>query len=327
MLSVKNILGIPRPLRSSTIRSFNRQLSSISKVGVIGLGLMGHGIAQISASSGYKVTVIESNEDLLAKGMDRINNSLDLVSKRGIKKGTLTPEEAKSNKQRILSNITTKSCNIEDIYDCDLIVEAIIENMDIKLDFYKNLKEKNIVKDSAIIGSNTSSLQITKMAEAFGNPDKFVGLHFFNPVQIMKLVEIVKTKDTSASTLDKVTEYTNNIGKTSVTCTDTPGFIVNRLLVPYLAQAMAMVDREVASLEDIDTSMKLGAGHPMGPLHLADYIGLDTCHSILVGWTAEFPDEPAFIIPKCLDAMIKQGHHGRKTGQGFYKWEGDKIVN
>jgi len=195
--------------------------------------------------------------------------------------------------------------------------------MDLKLNFYKTIGA--IVKPSTILASNTSSLPITAMGIASGRPEQFVGVHFFNPVQLMKLVEIVQTEHSSPAVVEAVTKFGKAIGKKTVSCKDTPGFIVNRLLVPYISQALAMVDRGEASIEDIDTSMTLGAGHPMGPLHLADYIGLDTLHHILVGWTANFPNEPAFFVPECLDQLVTQGKFGRKTGQGFYTWDGDKI--
>ena len=227
-----------------------------------------------------------------------------------------------AKKAEIMGRINT-SLNLEDVNSCDLIIEAIPENMNLKLSFYENLGQLVSNKD-AVFASNTSSLQITAMAEASGRPENFVGLHFFNPVQMMKLVEVIKTDRTSKATFDAMTEFGQKIGKTTVSCSDTPGFIVNRLLVPYLAQALAMVDRGDASIPDIDVSMQLGAGHPMGPVHLADYIGLDTMHSILVGWKEDFPDEKAFFMPKCLDEKIKAGDLGRKTGKGFYHWDGEK---
>jgi 3-hydroxyacyl-CoA dehydrogenase len=155
---------------------------------------------------------------------------------------------------------------------------------------------------------------------------RFVGLHFFNPVQMMKLVEVVKTEHTSQETFDQMMAFTKKIGKQSVACKDTPGFIVNRLLVPFIAQAMSLYGRGDASIPDIDLSMQLGTGHPMGPLHLSDYIGLDTIHHILVGWKKEHPNDPAFFVPQILDTLVRRGDFGRKSGKGFYKWEGDKLI-
>ena len=217
--------------------------------------------------------------------------------------------------------------------------------MDVKLDFYKNLA--TVIKPDAIFASNTSSLQITAMGDVSGRKDNFVGLHFFNPVQIMKLCEIIRTEHTSDEAYNLVKSYVDKIKKVGVTCPDTPGFIVNRLLVPYMAQvrlcvsfvllqtgvlkflriqALLMHDKKIATTNDIDTGMRLGAGHPMGPLMLADYVGLDTCLSILRGWKEVYPDEPAFVVPHNLVRKVEAGHFGRKSGKGFYTWDGD-VVN
>mmetsp|Transcript_30304 Transcript_30304/g.65003 ORF Transcript_30304/g.65003 Transcript_30304/m.65003 type:complete len:173 (-) Transcript_30304:43-561(-) len=164
----------------------------------------------------------------------------------------------------------------------------------------------------------------TEMAAFSKRPDRFLGVHFFNPVQLMKVVEVIKTDKTDPIVLERGIKWVEEIGKVSVLCDDTPGFIVNRILVPSIMQSMALVDRKEASVKDVDLAMKLGCGHPMGPMHLADYIGLDTCHSIVKGWTKNFPDEPAFFIPACLQEKIDAGDLGRKTGKGFYHWQGDK---
>ena len=203
--------------------------------------------------------------------------------------------------------------------------QAIAENMSLKIDFYRRLG--SLAKPECVFASNTSSLRITDMALASGRPDRFVGLHFFNPVQIMRLVEVIRTEHTDTVVYDRVKEFGKELGKTVVSCGDTPGFIVNRLLVPYLAQAMAMVDRNDASIIDIDASMRLGAGHPMGPLELSDYIGLDTALHILEGWVHDFPNEHAFFVPKVLRQKVAGGMLGRKSGKGFYKWEGDKCLH
>lgn len=204
------------------------------------------------------------------------------------------------------------------------ISQAIVEIESIKIEFYKNLGK--IAKADAVFASNTSSLPITNMAVASGRPKQFVGLHFFNPVQIMKLVEVIQTVHTDPATFDRMIGFGKDIGKVTVSCKDTPGFIVNRLLIPFLSQAMAMVDRKDAAVPDIDVSMQLGAGHPMGPLHLADYVGLDICYNVLKGWQEAYPNESAFIIPKCLEEKVKRGDLGRKSGRGFYVWEGDKLI-
>lgn len=303
-------------------RELRRLLSTgpIKRVGVVGLGLMGHGVAQITATAGYDVIAVESDDKALAVGMERIKTSLDkMVSK------TMKEESAQAKMSKIdsiLGNIQP-STNVGTLKDCDLIIEAIIEKEDVKCDFYTKLGP--LIKPDAIFASNTSSLPITNMALASQRPDKFVGLHFFNPVQIMKLVEVIRTNHTDSAVFDKVSEFGKSIGKVTVSCIDSPGFIVNRLLIPYLSQAMAMVDREDASVPDIDISMKLGAGHPMGPLTLADYVGLDVCYNVLVGWKEAYPDDPSFFVPKCLEEMVNRGELGRKTGKGFYHWDGDKV--
>jgi 3-hydroxyacyl-CoA dehydrogenase len=236
----------------------------------------------------------------------------------------LWPQQEGKDRYNEIMGLMSTSINVADLKDCDIIVEAIVENEPIKIDFYKKLGV--LIKPDCIFASNTSSLLITNMAEASGRPDRFVGMHFFNPVQMMKLVEVIKTVHTSPKVVDVTTHFTKAIGKVSVSCGDTPGFIVNRLLVPYMASAMAMLDRKDATIGDIDVSMVLGSGHPMGPLHLADYVGLDTCMNILTGWTEKYPNEQAFKIPQVLKDRVAKGSFGAKTGKGFYIWDGAKIV-
>jgi len=292
-----------------------RQSSSFQSVGIAGLGLMGHGICQVAASSNLHSSIIafEAEQQYLDKGKARIESS---VSKQ-VARGKIEQDDA----DKILAGITYTT-NPDDLADTDFIVEAVIENMDLKKDLYSSLSA--VCKPETIFASNTSSLSISDMAALSGRPDRFVGVHFFNPVQIMKLVEVIRTKHTDPVVFDKAFQWAEAIGKVAVTCGDTPGFIVNRLLVPSLMQAMLMVDRGDASVKDIDLSLQLGAGHPMGPLHLADYIGLDTCYFIVEGWTDKYPDEPAFVLPDCLKKMVDEGNLGRKTGKGFYHWEGDR---
>ena len=253
---------------------------TFDSIGIVGLGLMGHGICQVAAtaaakSSSSSIIAFEPKEEFLVKGKDRISKSISkLVSKE-----KMTQDDADMVIEKI--NFTT---DMNELANTDFIVEAVIENFDLKNDLYTSLD--GICKDSTIFASNTSSLSITDMAEIMPNRlPNFLGVHFFNPVQLMKLVEVIHTKYTDQAVFDKVYDWVEkDIGKVPVKCGDTPGFIVNRLLVPSLMQAMAMVDRNDATVKDIDLSMKLGAGHPMGPLHLADYIGLDTCLFIVEGW-------------------------------------------
>mmetsp|Transcript_2782 Transcript_2782/g.6227 ORF Transcript_2782/g.6227 Transcript_2782/m.6227 type:complete len:282 (+) Transcript_2782:135-980(+) len=276
---------------------------------------MGHGICQVAAASGIHSSVVayEPQQSFLDKGRERIESSIA----RLVSKEKMTRQEADETLDRI-----TFTTDISALTDLDFLVEAVIEDLGLKKRLYTEWG--SICDERTIFASNTSSLSITEIAESSARPHRFVGVHFFNPVQIMPLVEVIRTHHTDATVLDRTLRWVSEIGKVPVSCGDTPGFIVNRLLVPALMQAMLMVDRMDATVEDIDVSMKLGAGHPMGPLHLADYIGLDTCLYIVRGWTKTHPNEPAFVIPDCLETLVEAGHLGRKTGRGFYHWDGDK---
>eukprot|EP00537_Pseudo-nitzschia_pungens_P008757 CAMPEP_0172364110 /NCGR_PEP_ID=MMETSP1060-20121228/7316_1 /TAXON_ID=37318 /ORGANISM="Pseudo-nitzschia pungens, Strain cf. cingulata" /LENGTH=359 /DNA_ID=CAMNT_0013087041 /DNA_START=16 /DNA_END=1095 /DNA_ORIENTATION=- len=289
--------------------------SGFDTVGCVGLGLMGHGICQVAAMSGVhsKVVAFEQEQRFLDSGKDRILKSVDKL----VEKEKITQDAADDAIGKI--EFTT---DMDALKDVDFVVEAVVENIDLKKDLYTALGD--LCKPETIFASNTSSLSISEMAGFSGRPDRFLGVHFFNPVQLMKVVEVIETNETDPAVLEKGMKWVDEIGKVSVLCKDTPGFIVNRILVPSLMQSMALVDRKEASVKDIDVAMRLGCGHPMGPLHLADYIGLDTCHSIVKGWTENYPDEPAFFIPACLQEKIDGGDLGRKTGKGFYHWEGDR---
>ena len=280
----------------------------IKEVGICGCGLMGSGIAELSAKAEMDVLVCEVNDKLLEKGRGRIEKSLS----RAVQKGKL--DEA--GKNAVLERIqgTTK---LEDLKDCDIICEAIVENLDEKRKLYQQLD--GLVKKEAIFASNTSSLSITEMGAATNRPDKFCGLHFFNPVPVMKLVEVIKTVSTSDATFEAAKAFGEKVGKVVVSCKDTPGFVVNRLLVPYLLDAIRAYEAGVATKEDIDNAMKLGCGHPMGPLELTDFVGLDTTYYIAEIFFAEFKDHH-YAAPPLLKAMVKAGYHGRKTGRGFYDY-------
>jgi len=290
--------------------------SGFDKIGCVGLGLMGHGICQVAATSGIhsKIIAFEQEQRFLDSGNERIIKSIDKL----VEKGKMTLDNANDAMGKI--EFTT---NIDALSDADFIVEAVVENIDLKKDLYTTLG--NICRPETIFASNTSSLSIGEMAAFSGRPDKFLGVHFFNPVQIMKVVEVIKTDETDPVVLEKGLKWVEEIGKVSVVCDDTPGFIVNRILVPMLMQSMTLIDRQVASVKDVDAAMKLGCGHPMGPLHLADYIGLDTCYFIVKGWMEKYPNESDFFIPACLQVMVEAGNLGRKTGKGFYHWEGEKV--
>lgn len=308
----------------SLIRLFSAsQAPKIQKIGVIGLGLMGHGIAQVSAASGFNVVAVDSSEAAVASGMGMIKKSVEAIRARAVAKGAL-PDAAKKTHDDTLSRIET-STSRGALKDCDLVIEAVPETMAIKTPIYQDLAR--ILRPDAIIASNTSGLQVSAMADIAGRRTSTVGAHYFNPVQIMQLVEVVRLPETPQSVIDAVVNVVRRQGKTPVVCEDTPGFIVNALLVPYLASAIRLLDKGVAGVEEIDTAMKLGAGHPMGPLHLADYVGLDTTHHILSNWAKDFPNDPAFTIPASLEAKVKAGDFGRKTGQGYYKWKGNSIVS
>ncbi|RHZ09709.1 hypothetical protein DYB37_005428 [Aphanomyces astaci] len=300
-------------------RAFSsKTIPEITRVGMVGMGLMGHGIAQTAATAGYDVIAVDTNQKGLDAGLKRIEGSLEKIHARQIKKGDLTEDQAKDLFVSIMGRIHG-TIDKKDLAPCDLVIEAIIEDTDIKKSFYKELGQ--IVKPSGVLASNTSSLPIGDFAGSSGRADKVVGLHFFNPVQLMKLVEVVKTDLTDPNVFDVAKRWAVSVGKTPVSCKDTPG-----LLVPNLVQALQLLERGDASMEDIDISMQLGAGHPMGPITLADYIGLDTILFILEGWVQKYPTEPSFVVPTILKQMVQDGKLGRKAGQGFYKWNGDKRV-
>ena len=280
----------------------------IKKVGICGAGLMGSGIAEVSSKAGVDVVLCEVNDGFLQKGLGRINKSLS----RAVEKGKL--DEA--GMKEILGRIkTTTSQN--DLADCDLVIEAIIEDFGEKEKLYQALDK--IVKKDAIFASNTSSLSITEMGATTERADQFCGLHFFNPVPVMKLVEVVRTVMTSDATFDSAKSFGEKVGKVVVSAKDTPGFVVNRLLVPYLLDAIRALQDGVATREDIDTGMKLGCGHPMGPLELTDFVGLDTTYYIAEILFAEFKQHH-YAAPPLLKAMVKAGLYGRKSGRGFYDY-------
>jgi len=280
----------------------------IKKVGVVGCGLMGSGIAQVCAQSGYQVVVSEINDELLNKGLASINSALS----RSVDKGKLSQQDKDAVFSRIKGTTNTK-----DFYDCDLMIEAAIENIDLKKKIFAEIDK--ICPKHAILATNTSCLSIIDMAMATTRPDKVLGLHFFNPVPVMQLIEIVRTVATSDDTLETGKTFGNSLGKTVVIAQDAPGFIVNRLLMPFLLNAIRMLEAGVATREDIDTAINLGLNHPMGPLALSDLIGLDTIFFIVNAMYEELKD-PQYAPPPLMKKMIAAGWLGRKTGKGFYEY-------
>lgn len=280
----------------------------IKKVGVIGCGQMGAGIAQVCAQAGYQVVVSEINDGLLKKGLD----SIAYVLSKSVEKAKLTRQDKEAILGRIKGTTSTG-----DFADCDLVIEAAVENLGLKKKMFAEIDR--ICPAHAILSSNTSCLPIIEMAVATTRPDKVVGLHFFNPAPVMQLIEVVKTITTSDDTVKTAQSFGQSVGKTVVVVRDEPGFIVNRLIMPLLLNAIRLLEAGIATREDIDTGMKLGLNHPIGPLALADLIGLDTVFFIVNSIYEELKDSQ-FVPPELLRKMVTAGWLGRKTGKGFYQY-------
>ena len=284
----------------------------IKKVGVLGCGLMGSGIAQVCATAGFDVTVLEVEQKYLDKGFAGIEKSLAKFAERPVDKGGITPQQKDEIRARLKG--TTKR---EELADCDIVIEAIIENVEEKKKMYASLD--GIVKKDAIFASNTSSISVTELLTAVKRPERLIGMHFFNPVPLMKLVEVVKTIVTAPAVYDAAYEFAQKLGKVPVRTSDKTGFIENRLLVPYLLDAIRAYEEGVGSIEDIDNAMKLGCGYPMGPFTLLDFVGLDTTYYITLVMYDEFK-ERRFASPPLLKRMVMAGWYGRKSGRGFYDY-------
>ncbi|XP_031132799.1 hydroxyacyl-coenzyme A dehydrogenase, mitochondrial [Sander lucioperca] len=302
---------ICRGFSSSAVRNV-----VIKHVTIIGGGQMGAGIAQVAASTGHSVTLVDTNEDILKKAVKGIEGNLKRVVK---KKFADKPEAGEEFIQKALQNVSTSTDAGSVVQGSDLVLEAIVENLKIKQDLFGGLDK--LAPAHTIFASNTSSLPITDIASSTNRLDRFGGLHFFNPVPVMKLVEVIATSATSQETFDSLLNFSKKLGKTSVSCKDTPGFIVNRLLLPYIMEVIRMYERGDGSKEDIDIAMKLGCGYPMGPFELADYVGLDTIKFIMDGWSAANPDNPVFAQSELLTKLVAEGKLGKKTGEGFYKYK------
>ena len=283
---------------------------------MIGGGLMGSGIAQVGAQTGHKVTLVDLSEDALNKSRVRIEDSIKRVAK---KKFQNDPSAGETFIKESMARLTTTTTPDSAIKTADLIVEGVTENLELKQKLFASFDA--IAPSHTIFASNTSSLSIREIASSAPNrKDRFGGLHFFNPVAVMKLLEVVRIPETSDETFKAMDDWGKAMGKTTVAAKDTPGFIVNRLLVPNLMEAVRMMERADAKPKDIDVAMKLGAGHPMGPIELFDYIGLDTMKFIIDGWSKNYPDEPLFEPSQLLDKLVSEGKLGRKSGEGFYKY-------
>ena len=280
----------------------------IKRVGVVGCGLMGSGIVEVCARGGYTVIVREVDDDLLTKGLERVERSMQ----RGVERGKVSEAEAEAARARI-----TGTTSLAHLGDVDLIIEAVVENMDLKKQVFRELD--GLCPPETIFASNTSSLSITEMASVTPRPQRFLGMHFFNPVPVMKLVELVRGLRTSEATMAVGRRFAESLGKAVVACKDSPGFIVNLLLVPFMLDAVRALETGVASKEDIDTAVQLGLAHPMGPLTLLDYVGIDTTYYIAEAMFQEFKD-PRYAAPPLLKQMVLAGFHGRKTGRGFYDY-------
>ena len=289
---------------------------AISKVGVLGCGLMGSGIAQVSAMAGFDVVVLEAEQKFLDKGFAGIEKSLTKFTEKPVDKGGITAEQKAASLAR-LKGTTNKL----ELAACDIVIEAIIENVEIKKKTFAELD--GIVKPEAIFATNTSSISVTELMAATRRPDRFIGLHFFNPVPLMKLVEVVKTIATAPQVFEEAVEFGKKVGKVPVRTSDKTGFIVNRLLVPYLLDAVRAYEEGVGSISDIDNAMKLGCGYPMGPFTLLDFVGLDTTYYITQVMYDEFK-ERRFASPPLLKRMVLAGWFGQKTGKGFYDWTDPK---
>ena len=289
-------------------------MSEIKRVGVLGCGLMGSGIAQVCAQAGYDTVVREVSDALCERGLGGIGKQLG----KAVEKGKLAAEERDAIVGRLRG--TTR---LEDLADCDLIIEAVVENLDLKNEMWRTLD--GVCGPDTIFASNTSSLTIADMAAATKRPERMVGLHFFNPVPVMKLVEVVKTIATDPAVFQTTFDFAKSLGKEPIACKDNSGFVVNLLLVPYMMDAIRALEQGVASIEDIDKGMRLGTGYPMGPFTLCDFVGNDTLDKI-GGIMFDEYKEKRYASPPLLKRMVSLGYFGRKSGKGFYDYSGEKPV-
>jgi 3-hydroxyacyl-CoA dehydrogenase len=312
-VSRPSAIAAVRPLSSSSASDGGE--NKIQRVTVVGAGLMGSGIAQVAAVSRHHVHLVDADAQAVNAAKERIETSLRRVAKK--KFSDAPAGDAEQFVSEAMARLETGTDAPAAAAQSDLVVEAIVENLEVKRKLFAELDAA--CPPETILTSNTSSLSCTAIAEATQRPDRVGGLHFFNPVPVMKLLEVVRADGTSDETFDSLMAFGRALGKHVVVCKDTPGFIVNRLLVPYMMEAVRMLERGDASIEDIDAAMKLGAGYPMGPFQLLDYVGLDTCKFIMDGWHEEYPDEELFQPSRLLGDMVAAGKLGNKSGGGFYE--------
>lgn len=299
-------------------RSFSTSVVrlAIKNVTVIGGGLMGSGIAQVAAQTGHGVVLHDISDDILQKSVASINKSLGRIAK---KKFAEKPQDGEKFVAETMARLKTESNPEKAATEADIVVEAVVENLALKHKLFSVLDKA--APSHTLFATNTSSLSVGEISSITKRQDRFGGLHFFNPVPVMKLLEVVRIPETSDESYKALLDFGRALGKTVVETKDTPGFIVNRLLVPYMMEAIRLLERGDASAKDIDTAMKLGCGYPMGPLELGDYVGLDTCKFVMDGWYKKFPDNPLFKPSPLLDKMIAEGKFGIKSGQGFYTYK------
>jgi 3-hydroxybutyryl-CoA dehydrogenase len=287
-------------------------MAEIKRVGVLGCGLMGSGIAQVAAAAGYETIVREVSEDVCQRGIGGIGKQLG----KSVDKGKLSAEDRDAIVGRLRG-----TTSLEDLKDCDIIIEAVVEDLAVKNEMWRTLDA--VCGPDTIFASNTSSLTIADMAAATKRPERMVGLHFFNPVPVMKLVEVVKTIATAPAVFDTAFAFARSLGKEPIVCKDNSGFVVNLLLVPYMMDAIRALEQGVASITDIDKGMQLGTGYPMGPFVLSDFVGLDTLDKI-GGIMFEEYKEKRYASPPLLKRMVSMGYFGRKSGKGFYDYSGEQ---
>jgi len=316
MSTANKLFSTVKLLSSARGLSTSATLKTIQNVTVIGAGTMGAGIAQVSAAAGNSVNLVDVNEKVLENSKKIITTSLGRIAKKVFKDD---PAKGEQFCKKTVGNINFMTDKEKSVQSADLVVEAIIENLKLKQELFAALDA--VAPQKTIFTSNTSSIPINEIAELTKRKDRFGGLHFFSPVPMMKLLEVIRISETTDATYQAMDSWGKAIGKVTVSCKDTPGFIVNRLLIPYSMEAVRMVERGDATPQDVDTAMKLGAGYPMGPFELADAVGVDVGLFIAEGWEKRFPNDPLFKVPEAVRKLVKEGKLGRKTGEGWYKYE------